>query len=144
MKLIYAQGKAMQLARWIRTTSPVCEKVWDRVPRTAPYRRPAFRGGSLSRPSLIRLLACSSIVLAGCQTTPAPPLINSAPVVEAKVPVVASCVDEASIDPLPPTAMPPRTAGTDALAAGAAADLLRYRELARRQREILLACSKVK
>jgi hypothetical protein len=82
--------------------------------------------------------------LAGCQTQPQRELQPSAPAVEVKVPVPVPCVDAESVDQLPATAMPPRTAGTDALAAGAAADLLRYRELARRQREILLACSKVK
>lgn len=82
------------------------------------------------------------LLLAGCQTVPPAQIVSSAPVTEAKTAVIAPCVED--VDPLPQTAIPPRTAGTDALAAGAAADLVRYRELARKQREILLGCAKAK
>lgn len=88
---------------------------------------------------MTRLLLIAVAVLAGCATAPKPQ-----PLATANIAVVAACVDEGSIDPLPDTAMPARTAGPDALAAGAAADLLRYRELARRQQEMLRACAKVK
>lgn len=89
--------------------------------------------------SLIVLLVAA---LAGCQMLPkGPERIQAQPLTEAKVPVAVSCVNLEDIPPLPPTAMPPRTAAPDALAAGAAADLIVLRERARLLREQLLACA---
>lgn len=93
---------------------------------------------------MIRLLIVLLVAaLAGCQMLPAkgPERIQSQPLTEAKVPVAVSCVNADDIPPLPPTAMPPRTAPPDALAAGAAADLIVLRERARLLREQLLACA---
>src|SRR6188472_312350 len=82
-------------------------------------------------------------LLAGCATTqPQPIAIGTAPPLPAvQVPVFKPCIDAAQLEPDPPSAMPPRTAGIAELAAGAAADALRYRELARRRGELLKACA---
>lgn len=91
---------------------------------------------------MTRLPLVLFVALAACQMLPKQPeRIQSQPLTEAKVPVAVSCIDVASIAPLPTTSMPPRAAPPDALAAGAAADLIVWRERARLLREQLLACA---
>ena len=82
--------------------------------------------------------------LAGCESLQTrAPLLTEVRTVEVKVPVVQPCIDGSTIEALPPSSMPPRGSGVDQLANGAAVDLLRLSELARKQREMLLACSKL-
>ena len=89
-------------------------------------------------PPLVAILT----LLAGCATAPAPSVVvGRAEPVRIEVPVVVPCVDPAQIEPLPPSSMPPRTAGVAELAAGAAADVIKYRELARKQADMLRACA---
>ncbi len=88
--------------------------------------------------------ALVALLLAGCQTVPAPQVVvGTVKPIEIRVPVVQPCIEPSKIEALPATSMPPRTADIEALANGAAADLLRYRELARKQNEMLLGCSKL-
>jgi hypothetical protein len=90
--------------------------------------------------AIICLLA--ALVLPGCATAPPQSLVvGKAEPVRVEVPVLVPCIDPAQIEPLPPSAMPPRTAGVAELASGAAADAVRYRELARKQAEMLKACA---
>jgi hypothetical protein len=94
----------------------------------------------------VRLLLLFAVLLTGCQTAPLKPTVVTGAVDEIKVNtvVVQPCVDPSKIQAVPPSAMPPRTADVDALADGAYADAIRYREIARKQNEQLIACSKLK
>jgi PBP1b-binding outer membrane lipoprotein LpoB len=84
------------------------------------------------------------LLLAGCVTAPAPSVVvGKAEPVRIEVPVVVPCIDQAQIDPVPPSSMPPRTAGVAELAAGAAADVMKYRELAQKQQMMLRACAQL-
>lgn len=81
-------------------------------------------------------------LLTACATAPTPSVVvGKAEPIRIEVPVVVPCIDPAQIEPLPASSMPPRTAGVAELAAGAAADVIKYRELARKQAEMLKACA---
>lgn len=94
----------------------------------------------LSTPPLIAIL----LILAGCATLPQPSVVlgTAKPLPPVQVPVAVPCITDAQRPEVPPSSMPPRTAGVAELAAGAAADALKYRELARLQNEMLKACAK--
>jgi hypothetical protein len=86
------------------------------------------------------LVAC--LLLAGCATAPAPSVVvGKAEPVRVEVPVIVPCIDPKQIEPVPNSSMPPRTAGVAELAAGAAADVIKYRELAHKQAAMLKACA---
>lgn len=90
------------------------------------------------------VIIAAALLLTACQTAPpATVVVGSVKPVEIRVPVVQPCLEPGSVEALPGSAMPPRTADVEALAAGAYADLLRYRELAERQRALLAACASV-
>lgn len=81
-------------------------------------------------------------LLAGCATAPAPSVVvGKADAIRVDVPVSVPCIDPAQIEPIPPSSMPSRSAGVAELAAGAAADVIKYRELARKQADMLKACA---
>ena len=83
------------------------------------------------------------LMLAGCATAPAPSVVvGKAEAVRVEVPVSVPCIDPTQIEPIPPSSMPSRSAGVAELAAGAAADVIKYRELARKQADMLKACAK--
>lgn len=87
--------------------------------------------------------AILALLLAGCATAPAPSVVvRSAEPIRIEVPVVRPCIDPSQIEAIPPSSMPRRDAGVAELAAGAAADVIKYRELARKQAEMLKACAK--
>lgn len=91
----------------------------------------------------MRAAALFALVLAGCATAPAPSVVmgHVDPVPAVSVPVIVRCVDPAQIPVVPPSSMPARTAGIAELANGAAADAIKYRDLAARQNEMLKACA---
>ena len=88
------------------------------------------------------LMVSLVIFLTACATTKPP--LATVEVREVRVPVVVACVDEKDVPQLPVTAMPHRDAGIEALANGAAADLIRLQALAELQGEMLRACSRTK
>lgn len=86
------------------------------------------------------VILCAS--LGACATAPAPSVVvGRAEPVRIEVPVSVPCIDPAQIEPIPQSSMPSRSAGVAELAAGAAADVIKYRELARKQAEMLKACA---
>lgn len=80
-------------------------------------------------------------VLAGCQTVEPRTVIGSAPSTVVTVPVIRPCLEPGQVEPLPTAVMPPRTSDIETLAAGAEADARTFRELAKRQHELLRACA---
>lgn len=105
------------------------------------------------RPYLVCVWGLIAACLAGCPTMPErePTGVTVLPPLPAvQVPVFRPCPDPATLDPRdrellepdPPSSMPAPTAGIAELAAGAAADALKYRELARRRADLLKACAK--
>jgi hypothetical protein len=92
----------------------------------------------MTRLGMVYLALC----LTGCATAPAPSVVvGKAEPIRIEVPVSGPCIDQSQIEPVPPSSMPPRTAGVAELAAGAAADVMKYRELAHRQAAMLKACA---
>lgn len=102
---------------------------------------------------LLVAILLTSLLLAGCPTVPQrePVGVGVAPPLPAvQVPVFRPCPDPATLDPRdrellepdPPSSVQSRTAGLAELAAGVAADALKYRELARRRGDLLKACAK--
>ena len=91
------------------------------------------------------LLVCWVIFLTACGANPPKPeLVAAAPVVEVRVPVPVPCVNAADIPVVPGSSLPVRTAGVEALANGAAADVLTYRSVALKQNAMLVSCSVLK
>lgn len=83
-----------------------------------------------------------AILLTGCAATKPP--LATVEVREVRVPVVVACVDEKDVPAVHVTAMPNRDAGIEALANGAAADIVRLRALSELQSEMLKVCSRIK
>jgi hypothetical protein len=63
------------------------------------------------------------------------------PTIPIKVPVLVPCIEPSAIPTIPATAMPPKTAGIEAMANGAAVDALTYRNLAQQQNDLLRSCA---
>lgn len=93
-------------------------------------------------PRLRLVLGMSVVALVGCATTPPPMIVQRAESVRVEVPVAVPCIRADQIVPVPPSSMPPRTAGVAELANGAAADAIKYRALALEQERLLHACAK--
>ena len=83
------------------------------------------------------LALCVLLLLNACAT---PTLTSSVATRDVAVAVVTPCVTAQDVAPLPKTEMR-ADADVAALAAGAAVDVKQLRDLARRQRAMLLACT---
>lgn len=96
--------------------------------------------GGVSTLNIARWPYLIVVALTGCATTPAPPVLFSAPSIEVRIPIPISCIDAADIPTIPPTALRP-DADLRALAAQVAIDVLALQQYAEKVAALLAQCA---